>query len=141
MNLVQASPMREKVMALQEVMRELPQMPLQTSHYFADGMYARELAQPEGSLVVGKVHKREHLFIVLKGSLKVTIEDEVLVLSAPTVLVSKAGAKRALLALEDSIYLTVHKTKKKNLDKIERELIEEDRRALFDSSNHIKALT
>ena len=138
---VPATVMRERVLALQESMRTLPQMECKTAHYFADGMYARELMQPEGSLVVGKVHKREHLFIVMKGSIKVVLDDAVRVLDAPAVIVSKPGAKRAILALEDTVYITVHKTKKRNLDKIEAEIIEEDRRALFDSSNNVRMLT
>ena len=134
------SALKEKVWALQESMREMPQMALKTDHYFADEMYARELFQPAGSLVVGKVHKREHLFIVLSGAVRVTLGDAVEVIRGPKVIVSSAGAKRAIFAIEDTVYLTVHKTRKRNLDKIERELIEEDRLALFDASNHIKAL-
>ena len=132
--------MRASVVALQNVMREMPQVEMQTRHYYADGMYARELSQPVGSVVVGKVHKREHLFILLSGRIKVVVDEEVQEISAPFVLVSKPGTKRALFALEDSAYLTVHKTAKKNLAKIERELVENDETALFDCANKLKAI-
>lgn len=134
-------PMREKVVALEASMRSQEQLPLQTNHYFADGMYAREVIQPSGSLVVGKVHKREHFFVVTKGSLKIVMDDDVVVVTAPSIFVSKPGTKRALYALEDSAYMTVHRTKKRNLDKIEQEIVEEDKLALFDSRNQLKALT
>jgi hypothetical protein len=112
-------------------MRQLPQAHLETFHYFADGMYARVLPRPAGTLIVGKVHKKEHFYIVCKG--KVQIEQDVY--EAGTILVSKPGTKRAVLALEDSICMTVHRTNKHNLDKIERELVEPDKTALFDARN------
>lgn len=128
---------RDSVLALEAAMREMPQVELQTDHYFADGMYARVLFRPAGTLIVGKVHKREHFYIVARG--KVQIGKEVL--EAGTVIVSKPSTKRAVYALEDSICLTVHRTKKRNLDKIEKQLVEPDSKALFDASNKVKELT
>lgn len=125
------------VVRLQEVMRELPQAQLQTDHYFADGMYCRTLFRAAGTLIVGKVHKREHFYIVAKGKVQVVTDGEPITYEAGTVLVSQPGTKRAVLALEDSVCLTVHRTKKRNLDKIERELVEPDSRALFDARNNL----
>lgn len=127
---------RKAVEALQSEMLKMPQLELDTDHYFADGMYARVVHRPAGALIVGKVHKREHFYIVAKGRVQVGRE----VYDAGTVLVSQPGTKRAVLALEDSICLTVHRTAKKNLDKIERELVETDDSALFDSRNKLKEL-
>lgn len=121
-------------------MREMPQAELQTNHYFADGIYVREVVRPAGTVIVGKVHKKEHLYIVTKGRVRVVMDDDVRDYEAPAVIVSKPGTKRAVYALEDSVCMTVHRTKKRNLDKIERELVEEDKLALFDARNNIKAL-
>ena len=76
-------------------MMNLPQVQLQTAHFFADGMYARAVYRPAGTLIVGKVHKREHFYIVTKGSVQVSKD----VYRAGTVIVSKPGTKRAVLAL------------------------------------------
>lgn len=119
-------------------MRGMPQVEMPTFHHFADGMYGRELHQPAGSLVVGKTHKREHFLIIMKGVLQIAMDSGVRNVAAPCVIVSAPGAKRALLALQDSVYMTVHRTKKKNLDKIEKELIEAAPTALFDASNKLK---
>ena len=132
--------MRSKVIRLEDAMREMPQAQLVTEHYFADGMYCRLVARPAGCLIVGKVHRKEHFYIVAKGRVEVVMEDGPKVLEAGTVLVSKPGTKRAVLALEDSICMTVHRTNKKNLDKIERELIEEDAGALFDARNELRRI-
>jgi len=126
---------RNSIHILEAVMREMPQSELETFHYFADGMYARVLPMAAGLVVIGKVHKREHFYIVAKGKVQVGKE----LIDAGTVVVSKPGAKRALFALEDSVFLTVHRTKKRNLDKIEKQLIEPDSTALFDARNKLKA--
>ena len=129
-----------QVFALQEAMLHLPQAELETEHYFADGMYCRVLRRKAGTLIVGKVHKREHFYIVAKGAVSVATENGPITYTSGDVIVSKPGTKRAVLALEDSVCLTVHRTKKKNLDKIERELIEPDDRALFDARNQLRML-
>lgn len=135
---VKVTPMRDLVRVMEQTMYRLPQAELVTDHYFADGMYARVLFRPAGTLIVGKVHKREHFYIVAKGKVQVAMDDGVKVFCAGAVLVSQPGTKRAVLALEDSVCLTVHRTNKKNLKKIELELIEPDERALFDSTNSLK---
>lgn len=119
-------------------MLTMPQIELPTSHFFADGMYARVLPQPKGCTIVGKVHKREHFYIVAKGRVAVYMDGgEAKIYEAGSVIVSKPGTKRAIHALEDSIYMTVHRTKKRNLDEIEKQLIEPCPEALFDSGNNL----
>ena len=129
---------RRVVLQLENAMRELPQVELPTDHLFADGMYARKVFFKAGIVAVGKMHKRGHFFIVTKGVVEVAMDDGKHTMTAGTVLVSKPGAKRALFATENAVYMTVHCTNKRNLDKIEAELIEPDRKALFDASNKFK---
>lgn len=131
-------PSKEQIFALQKAMSELPQADLPTEHYFADGMYCRFLFRPAGTLIVGKVHKKEHFYMVMCGTIKVTTDHGVEEITGPKVIVSKPGTKRAVLALTDATCITVHRTDKTDLDEIEKELIEEDQTALFDSSNRLK---
>lgn len=133
--------MRDKVLALQAEIAKLPQCELVTNHYFADGVYVREMFLPQGTTIVGKIHKREHIFMLMKGRLQVTVDGGVKELVAPCVMVGKAGTKRAGYAVEDCICVNVHHTNKKNLNKIERELIEFEETSLLDSSNKVKVLT
>jgi hypothetical protein len=125
---------RKAVEALQAKMLDMPQIELRTDHYHADGMYARVVHRPAGTLIVGKVHKKEHFYIVTKGRIQVGRN----IYQAGDVIVSRPGTKRAVYALEDSICMTVHRTAKKNLDKIEKELVEKDSMALFDATNKLK---
>ena len=129
-------PSREDIERLQAEMAKLPQATLSTEHYFSDsGMYCRKLFRQAGTLIVGKVHKQDHLFICAMGEILVWTEQGVKTLKAGDVVESKAGTKRVTLALQDSIGITVHKTDKKDLDEIEAELIEPDESAMFDSGN------
>lgn len=132
---------RDHVLRLQAEMAKLPQYEPKTRHYFADGMYCREVYRDAGVVIVGKVHKKEHLYIIASGRVRVTSDDGVIDVSGPSVIVSKPGTKRAVLALEPTTCLTVHRVgDMRDLDEIERDLIEPDELALFNSANEQKEL-
>lgn len=132
--------MKDLVLRLQQAMREMPQLEMRTDHHFARGLYARVLHIPAGTLIVGKIHKEEHFFIIAKGSIRVTADEYVRDLVAGDVLVASPGTKRAGLALEDCVCINVHHTMLTDLDEIEEELIEPDETALFDARNKVKEL-
>jgi len=119
-----------KVWALQREMSKLPQVQLPTSHFFADGMYCRFLPRPAGTLIVGKVHKRERFYIVASGTVRVSDDDGATAVEyvAPTLLVSKPGTKRAVLAVTDAVCMTVHRLDHptQDLAAIERELMDDE---------------
>lgn len=131
-------PTREEIERLQAEMAKMPQPELQTEHYFSGGMYCRKLIRPAGTLIVGKVHKKDHFFMCAQGQIIAWSEKGMVTLNAGDVLCSKAGTKRVTLAVTDAIGITFHKTNKTNLDKIEKELIEPDELALYDSANKLK---
>lgn len=131
-------PTLEQIERLQSEMAKMPQPELETEHYFSGGMYCRKLIRPAGTLIVGKVHKKDHFFMCAKGQIIAWSEKGMVTLNAGDVLCSKAGTKRVTLAVTDAIGITFHKTSKTNLDKIEKELIEPDELALYDSANKLK---
>jgi mannose-6-phosphate isomerase-like protein (cupin superfamily) len=109
-----------------------------TEHYFSDGMYCRKLWRPSGTLIVGKVHKKDHFFVCAAGEIIAWSEKGMVTLRAGDIIESKAGTKRVTLAVEDSIGVTFHRTDKTDLEEIEAELIEPDDLALFDAHNKLK---
>lgn len=132
---------REAIFALQAAMSQLPQADLPTQHFFADGMYCRFLPRPAGTLIVGKVHRKEHFYVICCGTVRVTNgEGAARDITGPAVVVSQPGTKRAVLALTDATCLTVHRTDSTDLDEIEAELIEPDHAALFDAHNNLKVI-
>jgi hypothetical protein len=116
----------------------MPQVELPTEHIFHGGMYCRQLFQPAGSLVVGKVHKKEHFFMVVQGTVAITGDGETLLYTAPFMLTSKPGTKRALYAETDVVYMTIHRADSTTVEAVEDELVENDPTSMFAVGNKIK---
>lgn len=131
-------PTREDIERLQSEMMKMPQVELVTEHYFSGGMYCRKLIRPAGTVIAGKVHKKDHFFLCAAGEIISWSEGGMKHLKAGDVICSKPGTKRVTYAVTDAIGITFHKTNKTNLDKIEKDLIEFDETALFDSNNKLK---
>jgi quercetin dioxygenase-like cupin family protein len=132
-------PTREEIERLQEEVLKLPQtLEPVTRHYFADGMYCREVFRKQGVLVVGKVHKKEHFFMVVQGTLAFWTEEGMKRESAPYIWVSKPGTKRVTLALEDTTVVTVHQVSSSDIDEIEKELVEDEPASAYGPGNVLK---
>ncbi len=128
----------DRVWRLQGVLSSMPQVEPETEHHFADGMYCRTIKTPADVTVVGKVHKREHLYVVVSGTVRVTQGDgEPVEVTGPCVVVGKPGTKRAVYSVTDSVRLTVHRTDQTDLAEIEAELLEADPTALFGPANQL----
>jgi len=134
------TPTRNQIERLQTEMVKMPQVELQTEHYFVPGMYCRRVYRPAGTLIVGKVHKHTHFFLCAKGEIIAWTEKGMKKLQAGDVVECQPGTKRVTLATQDSIGVTIHKTDKTDLDEIEQELVEPDNTALFDSGNNLKQI-
>lgn len=117
--------MRESVVALEAVMRAMPQIDIPIEHFFSPGVYMRQMTMPAGSVVVGKIHKMEHHCILAKGSVSVVTDDGVKDFTAPAVIHAMPGAKRALHAHSEVVWINVHHNPDdgRDVDAIEERLI------------------
>ncbi len=113
--------LQEAMMALEDRLDIEKDLPLR--HFFAPGVYGREITIPKGVLVVGKIHKHSHINIISAGKVRVATEFGDEDFSAPYTFISKPGTKRAVLALEDTIWTTIHVTDKTDLAEVEEEVI------------------
>jgi len=114
---------RDNILALEQLMLDQPQVEIEPTHYFADGIYAREIVIPAGTLLTGKIHRTRHLNIVSKGKIAVVTEDGQKIIEAPCTFVAEAGTKRVGFALEDCVWTTIHASQETDLEKLETELI------------------
>ena len=96
------STMREKVDRLESALCALPQVDCPVRHYFAAGMYAREMTIPAGTVVTGAVHKFENIIVVSMGRLQIVTETGTREVKAGDTIICKPGMKNAVVALEDS---------------------------------------
>ena len=94
--------MLERVKALEASMLGVVQVDCPVKHYFAPGMYAREMTIPAGTVVTGAVHKTENLIVVSLGRLQIVTEDGTREVVAGDTITCKAGMKNAVYALENS---------------------------------------
>lgn len=100
-------PMRHKVEALERELSRMPQIECPVNHYFAPGLYAREMSIPAGTIVTGAVHKTENLVVVSLGCLHIVTEDGTREVRAGDTFVCQAGMKNAVIALEDSRWTNI----------------------------------
>lgn len=118
---------RKQLYALQEAVGGLPEVDCPLQHVFAPGAYARTMQIPAGTVIVGKIHKHAHLNILSQGTVLVVTETEgERQLTGPLTMVSPPGTKRAVHALTDAVWTTVHLTNETDLAKIEQEVIAKD---------------
>lgn len=110
---------RAQVASLEASMHALPdevKIECPVTHHFASGMYGREMFIPAGTCVVSKIHRHEHLSILLSGTLTIDTEQGQETLTGPYVFVSRVGAKNVGVALTDVRFLTLHLNLKDETD-------------------------
>ncbi len=108
-------------------------------HSFSEGVYVREIFIPKGTVLTGKVHKHQHPNFLMKGKVEMFTEFGGLeILEAPASMISEAGTKRVVKALEDVIWITAHSnpTNTQDLDKLEEIVIAKD----FEQYDNFKKL-
>lgn len=94
-------------------------------HTFADGIYVRQMDMKKDSIVVGAIHNHLHVWFLLTGKLLVAMENGVEEFISPCYVLSKPGSKRVIYALEDSIFVNIHKnpTNTQDMKKLESEIV------------------
>lgn len=116
---------QDKIQALENELLKLPQEKQQLRHFTdVDGIYMREMIILKGMATTGKVHVTESYSIITKGKVAIVnnFGDEV-IMQAGDILYSAPGGKKAVYALEDSIFVTVHKCDLKEIPDIENYLV------------------
>lgn len=94
-------------------------------HSFSDGIYVREIFIPAKTVIVGKIHKHEHPNFLMSGEVDVVTEEGAARLKGPCSMISPAGTKRALHAITDLVWVTVHAnpTNTQDMEKLEKIVI------------------
>ena len=135
---VRQKSVRERAEALQAEMSKYEQYEPPTEHIFHGGMYCRQVWRPAGCLIVGKVHKKEHFYMIVSGTITVTTDNGVETITGPVLLCSKPGTKRAVLAETDALCMTFHRVDSSTVEDVESELVEDDLNSMFAVGNKIK---
>lgn len=101
---------REQLQAFEEALRGAPggQFEPELRQYFGHGIYMRQVFLPAGTLATGRIHKAPCWNILMVGRIQVATEQGLVELEAPQVFDSPAGTKRAVRAISDTMWITVH---------------------------------
>lgn len=101
------------------VASDKPRAECPITHRFTPGLYIREILIPAGTLLTSMEHRFEHPFIISQGKIEVFSENEgSVVYQAPHCGITKPGTRRALLAIEDTVWTTFHVTDETDVEKI-----------------------
>lgn len=114
------------VARLVDVLRTLPEQgSTEAVHHWFPGLYVREFHMQPGQVVVSKIHRTEHAYVVLRGSALVWVEGEGWqVVRAGTLGRTLPGTQRVLRILEDCTWLTFHPTERQSVEEVEADIIE-----------------
>jgi len=79
-----------------------------TGHMFCEGLYSRQYFLPKGRMGISLVHARQNFFVVISGECLIGSPEGTTHIKAPYMTVTQPGTKRAIYALEDTVYVTFH---------------------------------
>lgn len=135
---------RTKIWRIKEWVETLEQVEMETIHTFVNESYARQIFIPKGTLLVGKIHKTDHIILISKGDVSVLSEYGVERYNAeycPVTFTSPKWIMRVIYAHEDTYWTNLHQVVKRemteeNFNKMESELFTDT----FDELNKIEAL-
>lgn len=115
----------EQLNQLEVALAQLPRVELPVTHRFTKGMYIREIQIPAGTMLTSMTHKTEHPFVISKGSIMVTSDNEgSVVYEAPYTGITKPNTRRALHSLTDVVWTTFHVTDETDVEKICEQILE-----------------
>jgi hypothetical protein len=114
---------QDSIYQLQEIMKDFPKADVVTRHHFSDGMYAREMVMPPGSIVVGALHKTKHLFTVVSGECEVSSVHEREKITAPYLGETIPGTKRVIYSETGCTWIAFYPTHLTDIDELEAAII------------------
>jgi hypothetical protein len=117
-------PVAEKVEKLLAQVEQMPQVDVNTKHYFGPSIYIREVTMPAGAVVIGKPHRKEHMCVMLQGRMIIVdAEGNQKELVAPMTFVGGPGRKVAYI-LETTVFQNILATDETDIDVLENMLVD-----------------
>jgi hypothetical protein len=102
---------------------EVPDIPIK--HLFADQVYIRQMNMKQDQVVVGAIHNHLHIWFLMEGRVIINNNGDIVEHIAPCYTVSEPGSKRIIYAIEDSVFVNVHKnpSNTKNIKDLEKDIV------------------
>ena len=113
-------------------MAAMPRIECPVVHRFTPGLYIREILMPAGALISSKIHKTQHPYFITEGEVSVWSEGQVNRLQAPYTGITMPGTRRLLFCHTAVRWITCHVTDSKDVEEIERQIIESHQNPFMD---------
>ena len=98
---------------------ELAPVDTPLTHYHTADLYGRRIVVPAHSVFTTRVHKTDHIAIALRGRITIVNKDKTLTeVTAPDVLITRAGTQRIVYVHEECEWVTVHHCTEQDDDKV-----------------------
>lgn len=117
------------VRELEQFMSTMPQQELETHHVIHGGMYARTMMMPANTVLTGALVNVPTMLII-NGSVRVTIGEEVVYLHGHHVLAASKHRKQAFHAIEDTWMTMLFATQAQTVEDAENEFTNEAKRLM-----------
>lgn len=99
-------------------------MDIDTKHHFSEGLYAKQISIPKGTMVCQHQHEYDHLSVLAQGKVRVLLgEDRFQIYEAPACINIKKEINHVVFALEDSVWFCIHHTFETDENKVDSVLI------------------
>lgn len=113
--------------ALDEIEAEMHKIGLkefELGDFFCGGMYIRPVLVSAGDYLISKVHKAEHPYFLMAGTIDIYTKDGKETITAPFINITLPGTRRFAKAITDVLWVTIHRSDKLTVEEIEDEVIE-----------------
>lgn len=105
-----------KIEKLEALLATQPSILQPVEHEFIDGLYARTMRVPGGSIITGAIHASENFLVVREGKGVIGTIDGLKWFKAGDMLISKAGAKNFAYIKDATIFTTFHANPENDID-------------------------
>ena len=106
----------DKIETLERLLLEQPQVLMPVEHAFCNGLYARTMSVPGGSIITGAIHRSENFLVVRQGRGVIGTLSGLKWYAEGDIFVSRAGAKNFAYIEEDTIFTTFHSNVENDTD-------------------------
>ncbi len=111
------------ILKVEALIKQYPQLPIETRHHKGGGIYEREILVPAGTIITGKIHLTEHLAKLIQGTMTIFSEYEKGTFTGPMTFTSKPGVKRVGFAHDNCVFSTFHVTDETDIEQLEKDLV------------------
>jgi quercetin dioxygenase-like cupin family protein len=106
-----------------ETVEQITHKDVEIGHYFAGGVYAKQMTIAKDCKIPTHKHVYDHLSILAKGRVQVTVSRETVEYVAPAAIEIKRDLVHTLTAIEDSVWYCIHATEETDPESANKTII------------------